>query len=88
MPRGRQIEVHRQAETQSRAHRTRLESRGTSKDEAERRAWATVNAMDHGGKKEGGSGRGTPQNKAPAKRAAKKAAKPRLLDPKPRARFR
>lgn len=32
------------------------ESRGVSKDEAERRAWATVNKEDKGGKKSG-SGR-------------------------------
>jgi plasmid stabilization system protein ParE len=33
------------------------EKRGVGKDEAERRAWATVNKQDHGGKKTG-SGRG------------------------------
>lgn len=27
------------------------EKRGVSQDEAERRAWATVNKQDHGGKK-------------------------------------
>ena len=32
------------------------EDRGVSKEESVRRAWATVNATDHGGKK-GGSGR-------------------------------
>jgi plasmid stabilization system protein ParE len=34
------------------------EKRGVGKKEAERRAWATVNKDDGGGKKEGGSGRG------------------------------
>jgi len=34
------------------------EKRGVSEKEAERRAWATVNKDDAGGKKEGGSGRG------------------------------
>jgi plasmid stabilization system protein ParE len=34
------------------------EDRGVSKDEAERRAWATVNKNDGGGKKSG-SGRAT-----------------------------
>ena len=34
------------------------EARGISHKEAERRAWATVNKDDAGGKKEGGSGRG------------------------------
>ena len=31
--------------------------RGVSEDEAERRAWATVNKQDGGGKNPGGSGR-------------------------------
>lgn len=34
------------------------EQRGVSQSEAERRAWATVNKDDGGGKKPGGSGRG------------------------------
>ena len=34
------------------------ETRGVSEKEAERRAWATVNKDDGGGKKAGGSGRG------------------------------
>ncbi|WP_165397128.1 hypothetical protein [Legionella sainthelensi] len=33
------------------------EKKGISKKEAERRAWATVNKEDGGGKKPGGSGR-------------------------------
>ncbi|QND45245.1 plasmid stabilization protein (plasmid) [Rhizobium lusitanum] len=39
------------------------ESRGVSEDEAERRAWATVNKESGGGKKSG-SGRGHPENHA------------------------
>lgn len=35
------------------------EEKGVSKDEAESRAWATVNKQDGGGKKPGGSGRKT-----------------------------
>jgi len=46
------------------------EDRGVPKEEAERRAWATVNAMDHGGKKSG-SGRGKSENHAPAKKGGK-----------------
>ena len=41
--------------------------RGTSKREAERRAWATVNAETHGGKKSG-SGRGKEENDAPSRK--------------------
>jgi len=33
------------------------EKKGVSKDEAESRAWATVNKNDGGGKQPGGSGR-------------------------------
>ena len=36
------------------------EKRGVSENEAERRAWATVNKMTGGGKKKGGSGSGKP----------------------------
>lgn len=50
------------------------EERGVSEDEAERRAWATVNAMTGGGKKSG-SGRGKPVNKAPARKGGKKGGK-------------
>lgn len=45
--------------------------RGVSDDEAERRAWATVNAMDHGGKKSG-SGRGKTTNLTPARKGGRK----------------
>ena len=37
------------------------EKRGVPKDEAEARAWATVNKNDGGGKQPGGSGRKTSQ---------------------------
>jgi hypothetical protein len=50
------------------------EKRGTSKKEAETRAWATVNAESGGGKKSG-SGRGKKTNKAPAKKGGKKGGK-------------
>ena len=42
--------------------------RGVKKDEAERRAWATVNKQEGGGKKAGGSGR----KKAAKKKSATK----------------
>jgi plasmid stabilization system protein ParE len=50
------------------------EDRGTSKGEAERRAWATVNSEDHGGKKSG-SGRGKKSNTAASRRGGRKATK-------------
>ena len=48
--------------------------RGVSKKEAESRAWATVNKIDHGGKKSG-SGRGKTPNKAPMRKGGRKAAR-------------
>ena len=43
------------------------EDRGVPKDEAEARAWATVNASSGGGKKSG-SGRGKPTDNTPARK--------------------
>src|SRR5947208_4706910 len=47
------------------------EDRGVSKEEAERRAWATVNKETGGGKKSG-SGKGKARNPAPSKKGGKK----------------
>lgn len=46
--------------------------RGVPAKQAAGRAWATVNAMDGGAKKPGGSGRGKKTNKAPARRGGKR----------------
>ena len=43
---------------EERGHSEKYEERGHSEKEAERRAWATVNKDDGGGKKPGGSGSG------------------------------
>ncbi|MEY2505474.1 MAG: hypothetical protein QOG27_1754 [Verrucomicrobiota bacterium] len=50
------------------------EKRGVSKKEAEKRAWATVNKSDKGGKKSG-SGRGKKSSKAPSRKGGKKGGK-------------
>ena len=46
------------------------ESRGVSENEAERRAWATVNKETGGGKKSG-SGRGKPENHEPSRKGGR-----------------
>ncbi len=51
------------------------EDRGVSKKEAERRAWASVNATEHGGKKSGGSGRGKTTNKEPSRKGGEKGGR-------------
>ena len=50
------------------------EERGVSKDEAEARAWATVNKETGGGKKSG-SGRGKKVTRSAAKKGGKKGGK-------------
>jgi plasmid stabilization system protein ParE len=50
------------------------EKRGVSKKESEKRAWATVNKSDKGGKKSS-SGRGKKSSKASSQKGAKKGAK-------------
>jgi hypothetical protein len=50
------------------------EKRGLSHREAERRAWATVNAVHHGGEKPGGGGYGRAEDRTPMRKGAKKAA--------------
>ncbi len=47
------------------------EEQGVPEDEAERRAWATVNKISGGGK-QSGSGRGHAENKEPAQKGGKK----------------
>lgn len=49
-------------------------SRGVTEDEAEARAWATVNKM-HGGGKKSGSGRGKSVDKSPARKGGRLGGK-------------
>jgi plasmid stabilization system protein ParE len=57
MPRGDKSSYTDKQKRQAEHIEEGYENRGTGKNEAERRAWATVNATTHGGKKSG-SGRG------------------------------
>ncbi len=57
------------------------EERGVAKKTAKARAWATVNAMDGGGKKSG-SGVGKKTIKAPAKKGGKKGGAAAAARPK------
>src|SRR6202161_640357 len=58
MPRGDKSKYTDKQERKADHIAESYEDRGVSEKEAERRAWATVNKDDGGGKKEGGSGRG------------------------------
>jgi len=71
MPRGEKTKFTDKQQRQAEHIEEGYESRGVPDKEAERRAWATVNAMTGGGKKSG-SGRGNKSNTAPAKKGGKK----------------
>ncbi|MBV8474799.1 MAG: plasmid stabilization protein [Hyphomicrobiales bacterium] len=58
MPRGDKSKYTDKQERKADHIAESYESRGVPDEEAERRAWATVNKDDGGGKREGGSGRG------------------------------
>src|SRR4030095_15913342 len=70
MPRGDKSAYTDKQKRQAEHIEEGYEDRGVPDEEAERRAWATVNAMTGGGKKSG-SGRGKKVNKAPAKKGGR-----------------
>ena len=74
MPRGDKSAYTDKQKRQAEHIEEGYEESGVSEEEAERRAWATVNAMSGGGKKSG-SGRGKPVNKAPARKGGRKGGK-------------
>ena len=51
------------------------EAQGLPEEEAERRAWATVNKIHGGGEKPGGGGYGKPENHEPMRRGGRKGGK-------------
>jgi hypothetical protein len=82
MPRGDKSKYTDKQKRQAQHIEAGYRDSGVSKKEAESRAWATVNAMDHGGKKPGGSGRGKPTNTEPAKKGGRKGGKAAAARPK------
>lgn len=58
------------------------ERRGLPKKEAQRRAWATVNKMDRGGEKPGGSGYGKSKNMSPARKGGRLGGRAAASRPK------
>lgn len=71
MPRGDKSKYTDKQERQADHIAEGYEKRGVSDKEAERRAWATVNAESGGGKKSG-SGRGKKENHAPSRKGGHK----------------
>lgn len=70
MPRGDKSAYTDKQKRQAEHIEEGYEKKGVSEKEAEKRAWATVNKMDGGGKKSG-SGRGKKTNKEPARKGGK-----------------
>jgi hypothetical protein len=72
MPRGDKSKYTDKQKRQAEHIEEGYRERGVSEEEAERRAWSTVNAMYGGGEKPGGSGHGKPTNKEPARKGGRK----------------
>jgi plasmid stabilization system protein ParE len=70
MPRGDKSSYTDKQKRQAEHIEEGYEQRGVSKKTAEARAWATVNKMDHGGRKSG-SGRGKKTDKSPARKGGR-----------------
>jgi plasmid stabilization system protein ParE len=70
MPRGDKSSYTDKQKRQAERIEKGYEKRGVSEGEAERRAWATVNKMTHGGKKSG-SGRGKKEDHSPARKGGR-----------------
>src|SRR5215469_13857104 len=74
MPRGDKSKYTDKQERKADHIADSYESRGVSEKEAERRAWATVNAESGGGKKSG-SGRGKKESHASSRKGGKAGGK-------------
>jgi len=70
MPRGDKDKYTDKEKRQARHIEEGYEGRGVSEEEAERRAWATVNAVHHGGEKPGGYGKG--ENHEPMRKGGRR----------------
>ena len=71
MPRGDKSAYTDKQKRQAEHIEQGYEERGVARDEAEARAWATVNASSGGGKKSG-SGRGQATDNSPARKGGRK----------------
>ena len=74
MPRGDKSAYTDKQKRQAEHIEEGYEKRGVSENEAERRAWATVNKETGGGKKSG-SGRGKAENHEPSRKGGKLGGK-------------
>jgi hypothetical protein len=73
VPRGDKSKYTNKEKRQAEHIEEGYEKRGLSKDESERRAWATVNKVHGGGEKPGGGGYGKPENHEPMRKGGRKS---------------
>lgn len=81
MPRGDKSKYTGKQERKAEHIAKGYKKRGVSTKEAKRRAWATVNKDDAGGKKAGGSGRGKHTGNPAAHKGGKKGGKAAAVRP-------
>jgi hypothetical protein len=84
MPRGDKSSYTNKQKRQAEHIEKGYEGRGTSSKESARRAWATVNAETHGGKKSG-SGRGKTESASASAKGGRSAASTRSTSERGRA---
>lgn len=75
MPRGDKSKYTDKEKRQAEHIEEGYEERGVSENEAERRAWATVNKVHGGGEKPGGGGYGRPENHEPMRKGGRNSHK-------------
>jgi hypothetical protein len=75
MPRGDKSKYTDKEKRQEQHIEEGYESHGVSREEAERRAWATVNKVHGGGEKPGGSGYGKGENHESMRKGGKNSHK-------------
>ena len=85
MPRGDKRHYTNKQERKAEHIAEGYKKKGTSTKEAKRRAWATVNAIHHGGELKGGSGYGKKEDRSPSKRGGRRAARSRTAASRSRA---
>jgi hypothetical protein len=74
MPRGDKSKYTKKEKRQAEHIEQGYEHHGVGQEEAERRAWATVNKVHGGGEKPGGGGYGKKEDHSPMKKGGKASA--------------
>src|SRR5829696_4821724 len=82
MPRGDKRKYTGKQKRQAEHIEEGYEERGLPEEEAERRAWATVNKVHKGGEKPGGGGYGKPEDHEPMQTGGKRGGAAAAARPK------